>query len=568
MRTGYLEWMSFEALRVLIIASGYEIRFRENEWVECLLLRDEEAWVGRGGDRSAALKSAVHAACPSALARELIASRVDRMDAEAAAAAADHREKVLDAIASAAPDAPPFAPTPPSIPSMHSQPSMPAISAESYLPRYIPPAPVTREMPSQELHDELPPPTEIISQRDVPRVFPGTYERARSTPRISSAPPPLVRRDAAAPRIVDPPRALEEIDILLERVRDSREELGLCSPERQRLAMLAWICEARAHTDTFPEDPRIRERVGAISRQLTEIGKTFWPGSVTALQLQMQPRDLPRHVLGGPAPTWSRAAELAERALHALEYSDERRGFDGYGWADASMTYPAPEHPNELLEQMVREIELCGGPLAPYAAPRDAEARPEGEVYRRWVRLARWLRTSDIDPDRWGRMAGRLRWWATNRDVQLSGASRELDATYLPEQSWPVQLGMAEHSGETNGKTNGAIYNGMLDTVREITSGKRLVFVSNRRDPDLELRLKDLLPEAALEWRVAESKRLETLGESIQQGAFDVVLAAIGFQSLATDHLLARACRLARVRYLRVNRGRPNACLRALARPA
>jgi hypothetical protein len=562
--------MSFEALRVLIIASGYEIRFRENEWVECLLLRDDEAWVGRGGDRSAALKSAVHSACPSALARELLASRVDRMDAEAAAAAADHREKVLDAIASAAPESPPSTP----------REFLPPPITRDFVP--LPPRelPVAREYPSQEALDDIPAPTEVIAQRDVPRMAPipsyatssyaTSYAAARSAPRTYSAPPPLVRRDAAAPRIVDPPRALEEIDILLERVRDSREELGLCSPERQRLAMLAWICEARAHTDTFPEDPRIRERVGAISRQLTEIGKTFWPGSVTALQLQMQPRDLPRHVLGGPAPTWSRAAELAERALHALEYSDERRGFDSYGWADAGLTYPAPEHPNELLETMVREIEACGGSLVPYAAPRESEARPEGELYRKWVRSLRWLRTSDVDPDRWGRVAGRLRWWATNRDVQLSGASRELDAGYMPDQSWASYLGAGDQP-ETNGelKANGtSVLNGLLDTVRELTSGKRLVFVSNRRDPDLELRLKDLLPEASLEWRVAESKRLETLGESIQQGAFDVVLGAIGFQSLATDHLLARACRLARVRYLRVNRGRPNACLRALARPA
>ena len=116
-------------------------------------------------------------------------------------------------------------------------------------------------------------------------------------------------------QISDPEEALDDLDILMDRIRDTRQELGLCAPDRQRLAMLAWICLGRSHADAFPDDLRIRDRVSSISRQLTEIGKTFWPGSVTALQLHMQPRDLPRHLLGGVASTWRRAAELAEQSL-------------------------------------------------------------------------------------------------------------------------------------------------------------------------------------------------------------------------------------------------------------
>jgi hypothetical protein len=559
--------MSFEALRALFIASGYELRFRDNEWVECLLVRDDEAWLGRGRDRSSALHAAVRLACPSSLSRELLMSRIDHLVAEAAAASAEHREKVLDAIASDAPETmpPPTMPSMPAIPLAGSGPTSAANAVATDM--------TSSQVALPPLIAQMPLSTPLVRDSDMRMPFratPAPYERPRATPRAYNIPPPLVRRDAITTRVVDPPRALEELDILLERVRDSREELGLCSPERQRLAMLAWICEARAHTDTFPDDLRIRERVGSISRQLTEIGKTFWPGSVTALQLQMQPRDLPRHVLGGAAPTWSRAAELSERALHALEYSDERRGFDAYGWADIAHALPLPENPNELLEQIIREVETCGGALPPHAAPRDGDARPESEQYVRWVRTLRWLRAADVDPDRWGRVAGRLRWWATHRDAQLAVGSRELESSFAPDHPWAEELGVVPGNGaiaDDHAGVNGAsIANGLLDLVRGMTSGKRLVFVSNRRDPDLELRLKDLLPEAALEWRVAEPKRLETLGESIQQGAFDVVLAAIGFQSLATDHLLARACRLARVKYLRVNRGRPNACLRALAR--
>jgi hypothetical protein len=71
---------------------------------------------------------------------------------------------------------------------------------------------------------------------------------------------------------------------------------------------------------------------------------------------------------------------------------------------------------------------------------------------------------------------------------------------------------------------------------------------------------------ASLECRIAEPRRLQALGEAIEEGQYDLVLAATGFQLGSLDQLLARACRTAGVAYLRVNRGRPLACLRALAR--
>ena len=41
-----------------------------------------------------------------------------------------------------------------------------------------------------------------------------------------------------------------------------------------------------------------------------------------------------------------KAAELAERALHSSEYTDERRGYDPHGWADGSELFSPPQkHP-------------------------------------------------------------------------------------------------------------------------------------------------------------------------------------------------------------------------------
>src|SRR5262245_48762628 len=172
--------MSFEALRALIIASGYELRFRENDWVECLLLKDDEQWLGRGRDRVSALHAAVHLACPSSLARDLLSSRIDHLAAEAAAAIVEHREKVFDAIASVAPET-----------------SEPAVA--------LPPAEAAVGIGAREADVR---PLRVPPELTPPPVRPPTYDRPRPAPRPYNTPPPLVRRDAVAPRIVDPPRAL------------------------------------------------------------------------------------------------------------------------------------------------------------------------------------------------------------------------------------------------------------------------------------------------------------------------------------------------------------------------
>jgi hypothetical protein len=92
------------------------------------------------------------------------------------------------------------------------------------------------------------------------------------------------------------------------------------------------------------------------------------------------------------------------------------------------------------------------------------------------------------------------------------------------------------------------------------------VFVSNRRDPDLQASIQDAFRFSAFDCRIAEAKRMQALGEAIESGQYDFVLSAIGFQLQGLDQALSRACRAAGVTYLRVNRGQPLACLRAFAR--
>jgi hypothetical protein len=178
-----------------------------------------------------------------------------------------------------------------------------------------------------------------------------------------------------------------------------------------------------------------------------------------------------------------------------------------------------------------------------------------------WVRRLRWLRGSASDPDKWARAAGRLRWWAGRREPLLTRATRELDPSYAPPGSWLDAL-----AEEVEVSPAIELPADLIARVRGAYSGKRLVFVGTRRDPDLQARLTGAIPCAELEWRVAEPKRMQDLGEAIASKQYDVVLSALGFSSLGADPLLARACREAGIGYLRVNRGRPIACLRALAR--
>lgn len=427
-----------------------------------------------------------------------------------------------------------------------------ALAFPSTLARNLLTRMLNESLQEQPVEPELEAP-EPATEEEAPRLV------VKPLPRAKSTPPPLVPKEL--PTREDLPQALDALTLLKERIRDSREELGLSSPDRQRLAMLAWICEARSYTDLFPDDPRVRDDVALISRQLTEIGKAYWPGSVTALQLQMQPRDLPKHLLGGVAASWGRAAELAERALTAHEYLDERRGFDQYGWADAAALLPGPTDPARMLALLAEEIEQLGGPLDRCLMPREPDVRPNPQRFLDWVRRVRWLRGTAVDAETWARVAGRLRWWGSRRDPAMAQALRELDSSFTPGRPWAAELGL-----EGGDLAPPAVPSTLVERVRAGVGGKKMAFVGHRRDPDLQRRLGEMLAPAMIDWHILEHKRLVELEAAILERRFEVVLGALGLQAHQTDRILARACRLAGVRYVRVNRGRPLVCARNLAR--
>lgn len=372
---------------------------------------------------------------------------------------------------------------------------------------------------------------------------------------------PLVR-PGAAPSLPTLADAREELRLLSERINDHREDLGLCPPQRQRAAILAWICEARAKVEAFPGNEEVREAVARVSRQLTEVGRLFWPGSVTALQLNMTPEELPVGQLGGSARTWARAAELAEEQLARHEQGEQGSLSDGYGWCDRAALGSLPEDPQALMMELVQAVEALGGPLAEVASVR-GDVQPSPEQYLDWIRTLRGLRLWEDGAADWGRVAGRLRWWGARRGSTLSAPARELEAAYSPAVPWLEQVssvGTASLPGDpwANSRLRGL--------VRGACRGRRVLFVSAARDSALQDTVEAALGGPQLSCQVLEAGRLEAAEREIREGAYELVIGAIGFQTVWVDRMLARACAAADVSYVRAYRGEPWAALRAVAR--
>lgn len=370
----------------------------------------------------------------------------------------------------------------------------------------------------------------------------------------ATARPPLARKEDG--EFPSPERSIEALETLSERIRDLRPELAACSAERQRLCMLAWICEARAAAELHPEDGAIREWVTGISRTLTDIGKAYWPGSVTALQLHIQPRELPRHLLGGTASTWSEAAEMAERALRTAESGAGASGRDAFGYADGAHLDPPPEAPEGLLHRLVAELEAEHGSLERGAEPEHGRDRvPDPNRFRGWVRQVRWLRRSAVDVDTWARAMGRLRWWS-HRRAQLP--TLELDADFAPDRPW------AEHVPEVSPGTGRPPP--LRPEARAALEGRRLLFVGHRRDPELMALLQREVSDLRVDFRLAEAGFLRQLQSNLGEGGYAWVAGALGLQDKVGDSTLAAACRDHDVPYLRVHFNDPNRVLEGLSR--
>ena len=90
--------------------------------------------------------------------------------------------------------------------------------------------------------------------------------------------------------------------------------------------------------------------------------------------------------------------------------------------------------------------------------------------------------------------------------------------------------------------------------------------VTNRNDPDLARRIEERFAFASVDLCDIAPRRVEAAAKRVGAGTYDFVLAATGFLPHKVDGSLEQACRDTATLYVRVNRGRPHACIHHLAR--
>jgi len=133
------------------------------------------------------------------------------------------------------------------------------------------------------------------------------------------------------------------------------------------------------------------------------------------------------------------------------------------------------------------------------------------------------------------------------------------------EMTAPATTPSVEAPADGAELASGADVDALVARVRPVTEGRRVLFVSNRLDAELDAKLVELLG-VRITGCEGSLRRVQAACSRIGKGSYDMVLSATGFQVHGTDAALARAAKAANVPYVRVDRGRPLTCVQAIAR--
>jgi hypothetical protein len=235
-------------------------------------------------------------------------------------------------------------------------------------------------------------------------------------PAVRSAP----ERRAPAPRPPPPPLppgvpatrelAAAALDELLAEIEAVLPSFARTAPDRQRTMMLAWICRARRIEESYPGEHDMERRASAIARRLSDLAKTFWPGSVRALQLGARPGDVPElRTRGLPTPkTWADAVPVAEKLLEAQIAESKAEGLDAEGWLPASTEPTIKGSVEKTFTEASNALDALTAEL-----PRSGKSVvADGPAIDKLVVIAkklRWTRSRVKDAVAWGAAVGRLR---------------------------------------------------------------------------------------------------------------------------------------------------------------
>lgn len=103
------------------------------------------------------------------------------------------------------------------------------------------------------------------------------------------------------------------------------------------------------------------------------------------------------------------------------------------------------------------------------------------------------------------------------------------------------------------------------DLVRPWVSGMKALVLSNRTDPELEMRLSKKLG-LDITWAICDVRRAQAQAKAIASRRYDIVIGQTGFLPHKIEAIIAPACQSYGVPYIRADKARPTATARALIR--
>lgn len=108
----------------------------------------------------------------------------------------------------------------------------------------------------------------------------------------------------------------------------------------------------------------------------------------------------------------------------------------------------------------------------------------------------------------------------------------------------------------------------VIRRVRAALAGKRVLVVSNRKDPQLKKTLEDALGVRVKWVAIPTGGRAKTRSatESISRGTYDVIIALTGFMKHATGNALRAAAQRGSANYIAAGRGRLTEAVGAIDR--
>ena len=286
-------------------------------------------------------------------------------------------------------------------------------------------------------------PTEIHAPRGI-----GHIDLSQGDARSTAPMPP--KRPVRELDGLDESTALAELSALRAELEEEAAEAALWAPTRQRLWMMRHIAMGRALGEAAPSSSFVKGDLQNLAGTIGKLARTWWPGSIQALQISAIPRDCGRDLglRGDDVPqSWLEVVIAAERCFDALESREAETGLDQDGWSDAAaLLYPHPD-PKAAIREVQATLEAITAPLSEKFDPRvnraEVYAPANDDALIRTAQVLRWLRATPEDTALWGALFGRIRQLQHKAPERLYTLLRDVsDPAYSPEQGWSSLLGI------------------------------------------------------------------------------------------------------------------------------